>query len=225
MNISPNKILSKSEIQAVIKWHRMGRRQKRLNTQRNFAIWRLSCCCGLRCSEILGLNLGDFFFKTDKPFIRIRKEITKGHRRPGSTEVIRKPRMVSLSFDQGTMQDLQKWLTLRMEQSGGDRSAPFVCGQTAGHVGNRMKRHDVASCWRTALQCLGVDRARQVSIHGGRHTAITHLIWAGFPLPWVRDFAGHANIATTSIYTHLCDETVLPTNVYGVEAVKLKVVA
>jgi integrase len=210
-----NRVLTKAEIRKVIKWSRMARRKNKPNTQRNYAIFRLSACCGLRCSEIGGLNLSDFFFKTEKPFIRIRKEITKGHRRPGTTEVIRKARMVPLTHDDGVRDDLLKWWNFRMEQSGGDRSAPFVCGQSKDFVGNRMGRCEVASAWKTSIRCLGVDRARSLSIHSGRHTAITHLLWAGMPLVWVKNFAGHANIATTSEYAHLCDDTNLPTGVFS----------
>lgn len=198
-----HRVLGKAEIQKVIQWNKPIRRKRRLNTHRNFVIFRLSCCCGLRCKEIVGLNLGDFFLKTDKPFIRIRKEITKGHRRAGSDEVVRKPRMVPLTFDRQTREDLVAWLELRMKQTNGDRSAPFVCSQMPKSAGKRMIRSTVAKCWQTALLCLGRDRAHQTSIHQGRHTAISILLDAGYSLPYVRDFAGHANISMTSRYSHV----------------------
>lgn len=198
-----NRVLEKAEIQTVIKWHKMSRRKKKLNTQRNFAIFRLSCCCGLRVKEIVGLNLGDFFLKSDKPFIRIRKETTKGHRRSLDVEVVRKARIVPLTVDQQTLKDLTAWLELRMAQAGGDRNAPFVCSQMPKTMGKRLERYAAARCWKTALLCLGRDRSRQLSIHSGRHTAISILLDAGYSLPFVRDFAGHANLSMTSRYAHV----------------------
>lgn len=198
-----HRVLGKDEIQAVIQWNKPARRKKRLNTHRNFVIFRLSCCCGLRSKEIRGLNLGDFFLKTDKPFIRIRKETTKGHRRSLDVEVVRKARIVPLTFDRQTKEDLEAWLAIRMAQANGDRNAPFICSQMPKSMGKRMIRSTVAKCWQTALLCLGRDRAHSLGIHCGRHTAISILLDAGYSLPWVRDFAGHANISMTSRYAHV----------------------
>lgn len=210
-----NRVLSKAEILKVIKWSKMARRRHKPNTQRNFAIWRLSCCCGLRCKEIVGLNLGDFFLKTDKPFIRIRKEITKGHRRKGSDEVIRKARIVPLTVDRQTKEDLAAWLDFRMAQTGGDRNAPFVCSQMSKTLGKRMCLSTVAKCWQTSLLCLGRDRAKTTSIHSGRHTAISMLLHCGYSLPFVRDFAGHANISTTSLYAHVYENDGVTTEAFN----------
>jgi site-specific recombinase XerD len=50
-----------------------------------------------------------------------------------------------------------------------------------------------------------------LTIHSGRHTCASHLLAAGWPLPAVRDMLGHANIATTSVYSHVVvDDTVPP---------------
>lgn len=216
-----HRVLGKAEIQKVIQWNKPIRRKRRLNTHRNFVIFRLSCCCGLRCKEIVGLNLGDFFLKTDKPFIRIRKEITKGHRRAGSDEVVRKARVVPLTFDRQTRDDLAAWLALRMEQTGGDRSAPFVCSQMPKTRGKRMYRSTVAKCWQTALLCLGRDRAMSCSIHSGRHTAISILLDANYSLPYVRDFAGHANISMTSRYSHVYENDSVTCEAFNFSKVKV----
>jgi len=55
-----------------------------------------------------------------------------------------------------------------------------------------------------------VDRLRVASgvrftLHQLRHSFVTHLLRAGAPLHVVRDLAGHANIATTMIYTRVFD--------------------
>lgn len=207
-----NRVLSKDEIAKVVKYHHFWRRRKSPGIQLRFAIFRLSCCCGLRCKEIAGLNLGDFFFDSAAPFIRIRKDITKGHRNKRTGEVVRKPRKVSLLIDSGTRNDLKAWHEFRMSQSGGDLMAPFICGQVSQafgirqeNVGKRLQRNQVASMWRTSIRCLGVDRMRSTGIHSGRHTCLTHLAAdPRFSLAYVKQFAGHANIATTSEYLHAC---------------------
>lgn len=218
-----NRVLSKDEIAKVVKYHHFWRRRKSPGIQLRFAIFRLSCCCGLRCKEIAGLNLGDFFFDSAAPFIRIRKDITKGHRKTGSEEVVRKPRKVSLLVDDDTLADLKKWYDFRMQQSGGDISAPFVCGQTEkaigirqANLGKRLARNQIAAIWQTALHPLGRDRARELSVHSGRHSAISHLVWGGWPLSYVRDWAGHRSIATTCLYSHTFDESKMPRNAYRV---------
>lgn len=43
-----------------------------------------------------------------------------------------------------------------------------------------------------------------VSLHTARHTYLTTLVKAGVPLPEVQQIAGHANIATTMLYVHVC---------------------
>ncbi len=45
-----------------------------------------------------------------------------------------------------------------------------------------------------------------LTIHDGRHSFVSHALRAGRSLAEVRDAAGHANVATTSLYTHVAVE-------------------
>lgn len=210
-----NRVLSILEIRQVVKYHKTGgRRLNRPAVQLRFAIFRLSCCAGLRCCEIAGLNLGDFYFDVPRPYIRIRKEITKGYRRPGAEAATRKERHVGIWVDDETVEDLKRWYQFRLLQSGGDMNAPFICGQTLKNTGERLGLKQVSRLWKTALRTLGKQRAR-LGIHSGRHTCLSHLV-LNYPLPFVRDYAGHRSIATTSLYLHSFDEDTFSTSAFQV---------
>ena len=50
---------------------------------------------------------------------------------------------------------------------------------------------------------LGTERQAELTIHHGRHSFVSHALAGGRTLAEVRDAAGHANIATTSVYVHI----------------------
>jgi site-specific recombinase XerC len=50
---------------------------------------------------------------------------------------------------------------------------------------------------------LGRHRLDGLTIHHGRHSFISHALAGTRTLAEVRDAAGHTNIATTSLYTHV----------------------
>lgn len=77
--VDATKILSRDEIRAVIEdLKRKARRS--VNTRMNLAIFRLATCCGLRVSEIIGLEIGDVRVGTKRPYLRLPKTIAKGIR-------------------------------------------------------------------------------------------------------------------------------------------------
>lgn len=183
------KILTPREIQAVLtSLHRLKLRSP--GSETNLAIFRLSCCCGLRRSEIAALNVEDITWGGSRPCINLRKDIVKGKRRA---------RRVPLWWDQGTFDDLKDYC--------GDRtSGPFIIGRHGGRIADLS----IANRWRTALKPLGKDRQEQLTCHCGRHSFCTYALAGGRTLPEVRDAAGHKSISTTNIYAHVLENGDVP---------------
>lgn len=67
--------------------------------------------------------------------------------------------------------------------------------------GRALSRMTVWRIVRDAAETAGIDR--KVSPHTIRHTFATHLLEGGADLAVVQELLGHADIATTQIYTHL----------------------
>ena len=74
---------------------------------------------------------------------------------------------------------------------------------TGGQRGRQLTRQGLRFRFRTACKSLGPERARQVTIHHGRHTFISHALAGGRTLAEVRDAAGHSSVTTTSVYLHV----------------------
>jgi integrase/recombinase XerD len=194
MNVDQTKILTRSEIAAVVNELRRKARRSR-NTLQNLIIFRLATCCGLRVSELTGLRLSDVRVGLARPYLNIPRAIAKGG----------KARRVPLWWDGATLADLERWKAIRAGQGAGlgDR---FVCSQAAGSLGTPMRRETARHRFIRACRVLGPDRQRTLTIHHGRHSFVSHALAGGRSLAEVRDAAGHANIATTSIYTHVATD-------------------
>lgn len=71
-------------------------------------------------------------------------------------------------------------------------------------VNHRGKRLTRQGCWGTLrrhAETAGIDRA--ISPHKLRHSFATHLLEGGCDLRSLQTLLGHADIATTEVYTHL----------------------
>lgn len=208
--IDQNKILSREEIAEVITdLKRRGRRS--INSRQNLIIFRLACCCGLRASEIAGLKVQNVKLGGKKPSLYIPKAIAKR----------KKQRTVPLWWDQGTLDDITAWRDERRDQ-GAEGSDFFVCAQSKSTYGQQLSRINIRHRFQVACRVLGEERLmigqetyseeakkagesydKQLTIHHGRHSFCSHALAGGRSLAEVRDAAGHADISTTSVYTHV----------------------
>jgi len=181
--VDRSRILTATEIKLVLsELKRKARRSS--NTAQNLIIFRLACCCGLRVSELTSLRLCDVRLGT-RPTLKVKG---KGG----------KVRVVPLHWDAGTLEDLRDWKDHRDSQGAKGRDL-LITTRLGGHIDRLNARKRFQACCR----CLG---DRPVTVHDGRHTFVSHALHAGRSIAEVRDAAGHSNIATTSIYTHLLED-------------------
>lgn len=198
----PTKVMQLSEIRTTLEWlrnrlHFYTGPRKLGHTRLNYIIFRLSTCCGLRGCEIRRLRLNDFLLGGSRPIIRIRKEITKGKS---------KTRSVPLWWDRGTYEDIVEFVEWRLQTQPADAVAVYPSFEDRHHLqtlGEFMHRRRLIGRWdRFMAYALGLDRAKQLGVHAGRHSFCSHALATGRTLAEVRDAAGHANISITNVYVH-----------------------
>ncbi len=194
--IDQTKILSRAEIAAVLADLKRPAKRRSPNTRQNLVIFRLATCCGLRASELVGLKLGDVRVGIARPYIRVPKTIAKGG----------KGRRVPLWWDRGTLEDLTAWRDDRVDR-GGKPGDSFVCAQAKTVYGKPITRHNARTRFISMCRILGTERQRELTIHTGRHSFVSHALASGKrSLAEVRDAAGHSSLAITSIYTHVATD-------------------
>jgi integrase/recombinase XerD len=189
--LDPTRILSRRELATVLADVKRNA-PRSANARRNLIVVPLACCCGLRVSAIAGLQLDDVVVDVARPHLRLRRETTKG----------KKPRMVPLWWDGGTLADLVAWKAERVKQGARGHDL-FVCSVQAHRHGQGLQRAAIRRRFLTACKILGSARARTLTIHHGRHTFISHALAGGRSLAEVRAAAGHSNVAVTSVYLHV----------------------
>ena len=153
---------------------------------RDRAILELLYGCGLRVSELVGLDVD----RVDLPNQQVRV-IGKGN----------KERRVPMGDE--ARERLHRYRT-------GPRAEWTAARPTeAVFVGQRGRRMSREAVWRlvkrwTAAAGIG----ERVTPHTFRHSFATHLLEGGADLRVVQALLGHASISTTQLYTHLTGERV-----------------
>ncbi|MGH2427970.1 MAG: site-specific tyrosine recombinase [Candidatus Limnocylindria bacterium] len=153
---------------------------------RDRAILELLYGCGLRVSELVGLDTD----RVDLDRLQVRV-IGKGN----------KERRVPMGEE--ARDRLHRYRT-------GPRRA-WTAGKptTAVFVGKRGRRMSRESVWRLVKRWSAAAGLRErVTPHTFRHSFATHLLEGGADLRVVQALLGHASISTTQLYTHLTGERV-----------------
>ncbi len=145
---------------------------------RDKAIMELFYSSGLRLSELTGLDLTDIDLVD-----RTVRVLGKG----GKTRV--------LPVGRHAVEAISRWLLERTKIADVGNTALFV-GKRGDRISPRSVQKQVAAWARSQI---GVH----VHPHMFRHSFATHLLESSHDLRGVQELLGHANIATTQIYTHL----------------------
>lgn len=148
------------------------------NEKRDYAILMLFLNCGIRRSELVGLNLSDVY----EDRIRV---IGKGN----------KERFVY--FGTPCRKAIDAYMIQRNDMVLTDNKALF-----GSRNGNRISVSAVHRLVEKALLKAGLD-ATQFSAHKLRHTAATMMLSGGVDVKTVQEVLGHENLNTTQIYTHI----------------------
>jgi len=153
-----------------------------VNQTRDYCILSLFLNCGLRISELVGLNVSDIRGEQ----LRV---LGKGN----------KERMIFLN--DACRQALDDWLVERSGMGLIDKNALFVTRQnhkriTTAAVHKLVKKH---------ISAAGLDSS-QYSSHKLRHTAATLMLQNGVDVRTLQEVLGHDHLNTTQIYTHVDNE-------------------
>ncbi|MEX0605098.1 MAG: tyrosine recombinase XerC [Marinobacter sp.] len=146
---------------------------------RDHAMFELMYSSGLRLSELVGLDCGAIDMRSGE--VRV---LGKG----GKERV--------LPVGQQALKALQDWLGLRNSLASEGQPAMFV-SQRGGRISTRSVQ--------VRLRRWGITKGADQRFypHLLRHSFASHLLESSGDLRAVQELLGHADIATTQIYTHL----------------------
>jgi len=145
---------------------------------RDIAMFELMYGCGLRLSELTGLNLADYL-----------KDGTVKVMGKGSKQRI-------LPLGRHAQKALNAWLKVRPAYASPYESAVFVSKRKT-----RISNRQVAN--RLDKMAKEQSLSQKVSPHKLRHSFATHVLESSGDLRAVQELLGHANLSTTQVYTHL----------------------
>ena len=152
------------------------------NQERDYCILTLFLNCGLRISELVGLNIHD-----------IQNETLRVLGKGGKTRII--------YLNDACQQALNQYSAVRRPITGRDANALFLSSRN-----ERVSRSTVHALVKKHLEAAGID-STQYSSHKLRHTAATLMLQNGVDVRAVQEVLGHDHLNTTEIYTHIDNES------------------
>lgn len=155
--------------------------------ERDFAILTLFLNCGMRLSELVGLDLSDI----DREFTCVRV-LGKGS----------KERIIYLN--DACREAILDYLPIRnLDTQIKDKNALFISSRQH----NRISKKTVQWLVKKYLGRAGLEN-KHYSTHKLRHTAATLMYRTGrVDVRVLKDILGHEQLNTTQIYTHVSDES------------------
>lgn len=160
---------------------------ERLKAARMSALLETLYASGLRVSELVSLKR-----TAARPGLAMLNVVGKGA----------KERLVPLT--EAAQRAMQAYLGL-LAQTGRDGASPWLFPSFG--ESDHLTRQHFARELKMLAASVGI-RADRISPHVLRHAFASHLLQNGADLRSVQMMLGHADIATTQIYTHVLDERV-----------------
>lgn len=154
------------------------------HSERDYCIITLFLNCGMRLSELCGLNITDI--NLDNKTIRL---FGKG----------RKERIVALN--DACIAALKEYLPYR-DTTGTTCNALFFSAKK-----NRLSKRRIQAIVEECINKAGLSNTG-VTTHKLRHTAATLMYQNGVDTLVLKEVLGHESLATTEIYTHLNNENI-----------------
>jgi site-specific recombinase XerD len=148
------------------------------NKERDFCILTLFLNCGLRISELAGIDLTDI--------------------RADSLRVLGKGNKERIVFLNDACADaLNEYLLIRRSVAAVDKRALFLSSRRT-----RISKSTIHSLVKNHLLRAGLDSSKY-SAHKLRHTAATLMLRNGVDVRTLQELLGHEHLNTTQIYTHV----------------------
>jgi integrase/recombinase XerC len=159
-------------------------RVERAVAMRDRLVLELLYGCGIRVSELVGLDLGDL--DGARRLIRV---FGKGSKERVAPYGVPAERALEVYTRAG-----------RPVLATADSGPAMFLGRKGGRLGQREARRIVH------MAVAAVPETPDIGPHGLRHSAATHVLEGGADLRSVQELLGHASLATTQIYTHVSAE-------------------
>ncbi|MGI6128820.1 MAG: site-specific tyrosine recombinase XerD [bacterium] len=155
---------------------------------RDRAMLELIYACGLRVSELVGLNRSDVYLQD-----RYIRCFGKGEKE----RIVPLGNLAAISIETYLIKG-----RVRLLKRGSNEQALFL-----NHRGRRLTRQGFWLILKRYTQAAKLPE--DVSPHTFRHSFATHLLEGGADLRTVQELLGHADISTTQIYTQVTPKHLL----------------
>lgn len=161
------------------------------NNERDYAITTLFLNCGMRLSELVGINIKDINFEDCQMNV-----IGKGN----------KERTIYLN--KACIKAINDYLVVRpkegIKKDDKNSDKALFLSERRQRIGKRTVQDIIYK----ELKIAGIDSSKY-SVHKLRHTAATLMYqYGGVDIRALQELLGHESISTTEIYTHVSNEQV-----------------
>lgn len=154
------------------------------NKERDYAMIVLFLNCGMRLSELVGININDINYSEAKLTVT-----GKGNKQR------------TIYINSMCIDALNAYMKVRQELPCKDKNALFVSRNN-----NRISNKTVQWTVKKYLRLAGLS-GKGLSTHKLRHTAATLMYGTGqVDIRVLKDILGHEQLNTTQIYTHVSDQ-------------------